>query len=68
MYLNVGYEVFKVITKPLPCAWIWLVKHTTVGRGSCCKFGVMATEIAVNHCSQKFQQVYFLFYRKTLPQ
>lgn len=68
MYLNVGYEIFKVVTKPPDCAWIWLVKHTTVGQGSCCKFGVMATEIAVNHWSQKYQPLRLLFYRKTLTQ
>jgi len=68
MYLNVRYEIFKVITKPLACAWIWLLKDITVGQGTCCKFWVMATEIAVNHWSQKCQPVHFLFYTKTLPQ
>jgi len=68
MYLNLGYEIFKVITNPLACAWIWLVKYTTVGQGGCYKFGVMAPEIAINHWSQKCQPVHFLFYRKTLPQ
>jgi hypothetical protein len=64
MYLHVRYELLKFITKPLASAGIWFIKNTTVSQGSSFKFGVMGTEIAVNHWSQKRQPIHFYFTEK----
>lgn len=63
MYLNLGYEIFSYYKTP--CLRLALARKTRHGwPGSCCKFGVMATEIAVNHLAINANQFISYFTEK----